>query len=444
MSRQTDVIVIGGGLAGLIAAAEAARAGAAVELYEGSDGLGGRARTRRAEGFAFNQGGHALYRQGALGAALDRLQIAFRGGSPTYGRALAISGERTTLLPFTRATIARTSLLDGSERGALTNALRALLGATPPQRGESIARYFDRLETPDVVRRVLEALVRLSTFCHPSESLDAAAVAKQVALGFKGVLYLDGGWGSLVEALERRLATLGVWVRTGLAAERIEPDEAGATVRFADRSSRSAAAVIMAVAPAVAHRLVPAAASLRRAAERARPVHCLCLDLGLSKLPVRGRTRALGLTRPLSFSVHSSAARLAPPGAALIHLTRYLADGEAARPSDVDELERLADRLQPGWREVEVARQRLAGIVVANDYPRADRGGLDGRPAVTVPDHARLFIAGDWVGPEGWLSDAAAASGGAAGRAAAARASISPADRPRQAHEVAHVSGRLQ
>jgi hypothetical protein len=211
-------------------------------------------------------------------------------------------------------------------------------------------------------------------------------------------------------------------VRTALAAERIEPDEEGATVRFADGGSHLAAAVILAVGPADAHRLAPSVASLRRAADLARPVRSLCLDLGLSQLPARQRTRALGLTRPLVLSVHSAAARLAPPGGALIHVIRYLGDGERAGARDFDELERFADLVQPGRRAVEVARQRLAGIIVANDYPRADRGGLAGRAGTNVPEHGNLFIAGDWVGPEGFLGDAAAASGTAAGRGAAARA----------------------
>jgi len=130
----------------------------------------------------------------------------------------------------------------------------------------------------------------------------------------------------------------------------------------------------------------------------------------------------LAMSRPLSFSVHSAAARVAPPGAALIHIGRYLADGESASRASFDELERFADQIQPGWREVEATRQHLAGIVVANDHPQAARGGFAGRPPIEVAEHRHLFIAGDWVGPEGFIADAAAASGAAAGRAAAQRA----------------------
>jgi len=149
----------------------------------------------------------------------------------------------------------------------------------------------------------------------------------------------------------------------------------------------------------------------------------MCLDLGLSSLPVPRHTYALGLVKPLYFSVHSAAARLAPSGAALIHVSRNLGDNETIGRDGFEELESLVDLLQPGWRMLEIARQRFPLMLVANDYPQAALGGLGARAPARLPENNRVYIAGDWVGPEGFLSDAAAASGTAAGLAAAARAS---------------------
>ena len=57
-----------------------------------------------------------------------------------------------------------------------------------------------------------------------------------------------------------------------------------------------------------------------------------------------------------------------------------------------------------------VTERFLARMNVAWTVPTASRGGLPGRPPVTVPGHDGVFVAGDWVGPVGLLSDATAAS----------------------------------
>ena len=52
----------------------------------------------------------------------------------------------------------------------------------------------------------------------------------------------------------------------------------------------------------------------------------------------------------------------------------------------------------------------LHRVVAATDTPTAETGGLAGRPPVTVPGMPGVHLAGDWVGPDGLLADAALAS----------------------------------
>ena len=54
-------------------------------------------------------------------------------------------------------------------------------------------------------------------------------------------------------------------------------------------------------------------------------------------------------------------------------------------------------------------------MIVANGLPRWDRA----RPDVALTDAPGVFIAGDWVGGEGMIADAAASSAVKAARAAA-------------------------
>jgi phytoene dehydrogenase-like protein len=79
---QTDVVVIGGGMAGLSAACYLARAGVAVTLFEKASSLGGRAATQNYDGYLFNRGIHAIYTGGATSEVLQDLGIAYSYGSP--------------------------------------------------------------------------------------------------------------------------------------------------------------------------------------------------------------------------------------------------------------------------------------------------------------------------------------------------------------------------
>jgi phytoene dehydrogenase-like protein len=256
-----------------------------------------------------------------------------------------------------------------------------------------------------------------------TDRISAAAAIGQVALGLgPGVRYLDGGWQSLVDALEVRAAEAGVELRRGAKVDRVTHDGAARGVELAGGERFPADAVILAGGPGEASALVDGGGHpfFKEASDRALPIRAACLDLGLSSLPNPKRLFAIGVDRPLYYSVHSASAKLAPEGRATVCLARYLDPDE--RPSR-EELEAdfhpLLDALQPGWRERVVTHKLLRDLVVAHDLPQAARGGLAGRTPGKVSGIANLYLAGDWVGPDGMLADASFASARAAARAAA-------------------------
>src|SRR3954467_15548354 len=108
---ERKVVVIGGGLAGLAAAATAAEQGATATLLEAREHEGGRARTMTVEGgFLFNQGPHALYAASCGIEVLRHFGVEPRGKRPPlrgYGR---LRG-RVALLPGTPMDALKTSLI---------------------------------------------------------------------------------------------------------------------------------------------------------------------------------------------------------------------------------------------------------------------------------------------------------------------------------------------
>jgi hypothetical protein len=139
-------------------------------------------------------------------------------------------------------------------------------------------------------------------------------------------------------------------------------------------------ALVLATGPTAA-RSILASEALASWSHRTAAVKAACLDVALARLPNEKTTFALGIDRPLYFSVHSRTAKLAPPGAALVHAMKYLPVGEPNDPGrDEAELEAWLDRLQPGWRTVLVERRWLPAMVASNALVDARSGGLLARP----------------------------------------------------------------
>jgi phytoene dehydrogenase-like protein len=154
---------------------------------------------------------------------------------------------------------------------------------------------------------------------------------------------------------------------------------------------------------------------------RAPAVRIATLDVALRILPKPKRTVAFGIDAPLYFSVHSAVARLAPSGGAVMHTSKYLRPEDEAGRDVERELEATLDMMQPGWRDVVEVRQFLPNLTVTHAEVMAAEGGLAGRPSSRLAAFDNVFIAGDWVGPRGQLSDASAASATEAAQAAITR-----------------------
>jgi phytoene dehydrogenase-like protein len=141
------------------------------------------------------------------------------------------------------------------------------------------------------------------------------------------------------------------------------------------------------------------------------PVQVACLDVALRHLPQPKYGIVQDGERPLFMSAQSLASKVAPEGGALVYTFKQLDPRTATDPeNDEKELESLLDAAQLGWRDVLVKRQFLPSIEAVGALPSAKAGGFSGRPGVNVPGFSNLYLAGDWVGPRGFLCDASFSS----------------------------------
>ncbi len=244
----------------------------------------------------------------------------------------------------------------------------------------SFADWLDAQKFSPVMRASVEALGRLSAYANGSEHVSADAMLEQIGMAMGGTLYLDHGWSTFIAGLANAAREAGVVLHVGARVERVETAAHESRVILADGSVVVGDAAILAVGPHEAAALAPDVGSLQVEAREAKAVRANTLDLALKRLPDGAGEFALGIDGPFYFSVHSGSAKLAPEGGAVVHIAKYLAVGEAPSRDAIAELEGIADLVMPGWRALEVKRQELRGMVVANGMPRWDRA----RPGVQL------------------------------------------------------------
>lgn len=204
------ITIIGGGLAGLVAAVECAEAGTDVRLLEARSGLGGRAVTTPGP-FHANLGPHAFYDGPFWRWLADRrLHRPFRRPrSPAIK--LRWQGELRRIPPTELRTAYRLR-----HRSAPVDA--------------SLRDWMTEVANPATAAAV-SGLAGVLTFDHDPERLSAAFVWERVPRILFGLppvaRYVAGGWGAIVDRLAAHARAVGVDIQTGAKVEDL--DELAAT-----------------------------------------------------------------------------------------------------------------------------------------------------------------------------------------------------------------------
>lgn len=374
MTKQIPIHVVGGGIAGLVAAITAADGGAAVVLHEASDTLGGRARSG-AGPYGVNLGPHVLY---ANGAVVEFLKT----------RGLR---REVRLKPPTNA---RMVVLDADGRHSPLRIAGAVAALARPRRAPVDQRFDEWAHATFSARHAADLchLAGLYTFHHDPGSLSAAFVWDGCvrSIGrFHTVRYVQGGWTSVVGALAGAARRRGVHIELGS--------------RLAPGNLPDDGPVIVATAPTAAASLLdrdlawPTArtALLDVALDRPGRMPWLIMDMA----PDLG-----GCIMAERFSATDRS--LAPPGIELVQAQLGVAD-EVSLEAAVGRIERTLDGLGD-WRGTEVWRRAQ---VVAGASGAVDPPGTTWRDRPAVDQGDGRYLAGDIVAAPGLLSEVAVNSG---------------------------------
>lgn len=259
MSAAERVIVVGGGVAGLVAARELALAGREVLLLERTDRLGGQLRSHSVAGIDLDAGadsfaprGELLRLVGALGLADDVEGARGSGGWLHRADGTSVPLPALQLLGIPGVPLAR----DVAAAIGMGAALRAQLDTLLPGLVAAKATTLEELVRARMGRGVLERLVapvvRAAFSATPGElgveetvpglarrmlSAGNLAGAVRVQVGEPGTggrgSTLRGGLFRLADAFVAELSRFGVEVRTGIEVTAADP--AGVTTAAGER-----------------------------------------------------------------------------------------------------------------------------------------------------------------------------------------------------------------
>lgn len=282
---MADVVVVGGGIAGLVAALEATRAGASVELLEAADDFGGQVTTELLSGVPVDVGAESF---ATSGTELVRLlaSLGLSIVSPSSAGAWLALPDRTVPLPRAGVIGIPAFPLSDEVRAAIgwPGALRAYLDRLLPQLTIGREKNLGALVRRRMGARVLNSLVtpvvsRVYSVRPEEADLDSLAPGLNGALTATGSLSsavvsmraasppgsaaggIVGGMSRVVEALVSTLTASGASLSKGERVLSVTPFDSGWRVRTGDRTV-DARRVILATTGSAARSLLAGTVSM--------------------------------------------------------------------------------------------------------------------------------------------------------------------------------------
>jgi phytoene dehydrogenase-like protein len=407
---KTDVVVIGGGLAGLATGALLAKQGIRTVVLERGNQPGGRAYTYEDKGFTLNYGPHAMFRpdSGFLADALRRLGLApLASGKPDAMKSYWALGDRFAVLGAKPHQLLATKLFGISDRMRLASIMLALRSEKPDKLGDMTwGGWVDAHTSSHDLRQFLMALAVVNSYTRPASELSARWLISHFQrhlLAKDSAGYMNGGWRAIYDACIASLEASGGELITGAQVDRLETDAGGrVTAAICGDRRFEADAFVSALPPADAPSIAAGGSSLGEELSRwsgLRGVHAVCIDLGFDRRLRTDLTFIFDTAQDLYYSLHSEVTPdLAPAGSQLLHAMAYLTEEEAADERLRDERERALiaglDAHFAGWREAAVVQRTLPNALVSSARWTPDQ--MEGaRVSLRSAVAGNLYFAGD-------------------------------------------------
>lgn len=406
------VLVVGGGLAGLSAAARLAHHGYQVTLLEKAPKLGGRAITIPMKGFNFNFGAHAIYARdrSILRKFQSEINLQVDWKDFTASKAYYDLGSFTTPMPATLEGLYKTKILDANNKVRFAYEIAKTISSI--ERGESgqlIGEYLER--EPEQIRDLLLTVASSNFFTNESEKIPSPLFFQYYKRLFstnRAVAYIGGGWQSIVDGFAKIIEANGGQIITKEKVTKLELDGNQIVKLYGKEGTEyEANHFIFCIPPKdLATLFVDTPYShLFTEFNNYSPTQVVVYDVGLSKR----------IPSPYTYIYHKQERvfitdisyydqTCVPEGGQLMQAIAYLNDEEiAAGKADekVATIESVYDKHFNGWRDLLVAK-RISKKATVQEIKCINDQRLMPVKFYSLPN---AFFAGDWCQGEGQLSE---------------------------------------
>ncbi|WP_160646093.1 FAD-dependent oxidoreductase [Chengkuizengella marina] len=413
--QKWDVIIIGGGIAGLTASVILSKANKKVLILEKAKQIGGRATTIEKAGGLLNLGPHAIYPNGPGVKILEELNIKLNGGSPV-SKGTLLYENKTYPLTLSPVALLTSKLLKWKEKREFIKLVSGLNKInTKFIQNISLYDWVEAHIIEEKVKKLFYMLCRLSSYCNDPKRSSAGIIIEQVKLGLTGVRYLDGGWQTLVDQLKQQALSHGVTIKENHHIIELLGTHPNITLIDSLDVTFTTEHVISTSTPANTLSMIKSeqmSSTLKQYRDLCIPVKGAFWDIVLKKTTNLNVKFALGLDEPLYYSNQSAVANLVTePNLHIIHLGKYLSTDEKLDPKkNHKQLKNFLSVIEPDWEKEVVFQRFLPSLTVCNAMPSTNMPKIN----TEISEIPGLYVAGDWVTTNGLLADASITSAKAA------------------------------
>lgn len=411
MKGTWDVVIVGGGLAGYVAANYLAKTGMSILIIEKDKKVGGRARTDKINQEFFNLGPHALYKKGNAVPILQELGIELYGKSPKL-QGLLMNDKVEYTAPFNPLGVFTTGFLSWKERMEWLKVLVKLKSMKIEKLTEqTFQQWVQQITNSKNVQSLLLILGRLATYCHAPEKVSASVIVTHLKMVMQGVLYIDRGWQTIIDQLHNKAVISGVQIQTGVIVNEIKMAENNIRLSLSTKEELICKYVLSTTGPRELMKMLGDNTTQTQMDFFAQlsAVKGAALDIALTQLPKPNRLFAMEITEPFYYSVHSNSAILSDnKNTIVLHVFKYLHPDDNIDGKELKkELEQFLEKIQPGWQKHKISSRFMPTITVNQRLPQI---GDEQKLQRSKSEVTGLYLAGDWVSSHSILSEGAVSS----------------------------------